>query len=520
MSSGSLSDDDFAGSSDIEDDYYGSDDEGSEMDFEQTEDIGFSDLTDEKERKKAYEVDFKVVPLPDIISAQANASNHVAGILDLSTEQAAALLRSFKWNKERLIERYMENPQEILDQAGVVLDSDKITITERPTGFLCEICYDDSPVGGALGLSCGHVFCHGCYEQYLTQKINEEGECRRILCPESGCSVLVDEANIKRIISPSTLTKYRRLQDKAYIADLDNLRWCPAPNCENAVECRLAHHNFDTVVPTVSCACGHDFCFGCGLDNHQPASCGLVKMWQKKCADDSETANWISANTKECGKCQSTIEKNGGCNHMTCRKCKYEFCWVCMGPWSEHGSSWYNCNRFEENSSSDARDQQAKSRASLERYLHYYNRFANHEQSAKLDRDLYMKTEKKMEEMQRTSELSWIEVQFLKKAVDVLTSCRMTLRWTYAFAYYLIKDNITELFEDNQRDLEVAVEALSELLEKPIEKEKIAELRQQVLNKTVYVASRREVVLDDTAKGLVEGRWKYFCEVPSIIVGK
>lgn len=34
----------------------------------------------------------------------------------------------------------------------------------------------------------------------------------------------------------------------------------------------------------------------------------------KKCADDSETSNWISANTKECPKCHSTIEKNGGCN--------------------------------------------------------------------------------------------------------------------------------------------------------------------------------------------------------------
>lgn len=55
---------------------------------------------------------------------------------------------------------------------------------------------------------------------------------------------------------------------------------------------------------------------------------------------------------------------------MTCRKCQYEFCWVCMGPWSEHGSNYYNCNRFEESSSTDARDQQAKSRAALERYLH------------------------------------------------------------------------------------------------------------------------------------------------------
>jgi len=118
-----------------------------------------------------------------------------------------------------------------------------------------------------------------------------------------------------------------------------------------------------------------------------------------------------------------------------------------------------------------------------------------------------------MEEMQRTSDLSWIEVQFLKKAVDVLTSCRMTLRWTYAFAFYLMRNNMTELFEDNQRDLEVAVEALSELLEKPIEREKIAELRQQVLDKTVYVGSRREVVLEDTAKGLAEGRWEFSSNV-------
>jgi ariadne-1 len=40
---------------------------------------------------------------------------------------------------------------------------------------------------------------------------------------------------------------------------------------------------------------------------------------------------------------------------------------MCMGLWSEHGTSWYNCNRFEEKSGHDARSAQAKSRASLER---------------------------------------------------------------------------------------------------------------------------------------------------------
>ena len=50
--------------------------------------------------------------------------------------------------------------------------------------------------------------------------------------------------------------------------------------------------------------------------------CHLIKKWIKKCDDDSETSNWISANTKECPKCGATIEKDGGCNHMVriCRR--------------------------------------------------------------------------------------------------------------------------------------------------------------------------------------------------------
>ena len=64
-----------------------------------------------------------------------------------------------------------------------------------------------------------------------------------------------------------------------------------------------------------------------------------MKKWDQKCKDDSETANWLNANTKDCiaypspcglvgslsssspctlagPKCHTAIEKNGGCNHM------------------------------------------------------------------------------------------------------------------------------------------------------------------------------------------------------------
>ena len=111
---------------------------------------------------------------------------------------------------------------------------------------------------------------------------------------------------------------------RTFVEDSNYLKWCPAPNCEYAVECKISAFNLKEIVPTVNCNCGHAFCFGCLLNDHQPCICPLVKLWMKKCADDSETSNWISANTKECSKCNSSIEKNGGCNHMSCKKCKHE----------------------------------------------------------------------------------------------------------------------------------------------------------------------------------------------------
>ena len=304
--------------------------------------------------------------------------------------------------------------------------------------------------------------------------------------------------------------RYQVLLMRTYVDDKENLKWCPGPDCENAVDCAVKKNELDRIVPSVTCYCKHRFCFGCTSNDHQPAPCSLVKQWLKKCEDDSETANWISANTKECPKCSSTIEKNGGCNHMTCRKCKHEFCWMCMGLWSEHGTSWYSCNRFEEKSGAEGRDQQAKSRASLERYLHYYNRYANHEQSAKLDKDLWLKTEKKMQQLQLSSSLSWIEVQFLDTASATLQQCRQTLKWTYAFAFYLEGNNLAYVFEDNQADLEMAVENLSEMFEKGVNE--LASLKVPMLDKSSYCTKRRQILLNDTAEELKKGM------VPNFVV--
>ncbi|KAH9825448.1 E3 ubiquitin-protein ligase dbl4-like [Teratosphaeria destructans] len=292
-------------------------------------------------KRKAYEVDFKVYSPADIQGQQDCQVADVANLIEQPAEATAILLRYGRWNKERLIEQYMDNQEEVLDKAGLGQDiSRNPPRIEVIDGFSCEICCEDESGLESFAMNCGHRFCATCYRHYLFQKIKEEGEAARIKCPGDGCNKIIDAKSLDLLVTPDLGDRYHELLMRTYVDDKESLKWCPAPNCMYAVECGVKNRDLNRIVPTVHCDCKHSFCFGCGQPDHQPCPCSLVKKWLKKCEDDSETANWISANTKECPKCNSTIEKNGGCNHMTCRKCRHEFCWMCMGVWSEHGTSW------------------------------------------------------------------------------------------------------------------------------------------------------------------------------------
>ncbi|KAG9508821.1 E3 ubiquitin-protein ligase ARIH1 [Fragariocoptes setiger] len=462
------------------------------------------------------EFQYEVLTSDQIVEHMISCIKDVNTVVQLSPTITRILLNHFKWDRERLYERYYDGNKErlfkeahIVDPAKSIHDSESASRSRDKTTELCTICCIDHPRNKIYGLGCGHRFCRECWINYLTTKIMEEGQSGRIFCAAHNCDILVDDQTVMVLITDLKVKlRYQHLITNSFVECNKLLRWCPKPECSHAIKVQSLDFQ------PVKCVCGCIFCFLCGDDWHEPVKCDIIRKWKKKCDDDSETSHWIAANTKECPKCHVTIEKDGGCNHMICKNldCKTEFCWVCLGPWEQHGSSWFSCNKYDESEAKAARDAQERSRALLQRYLFYCRRYMNHMSSLKFENKLYDLVEEKMKEMQQHS-MSWIEVQFLTRAVDVLLQCRQTLMYTYVFAYYLDKNNQSMIFEDNQSDLESATETLSEYLERDITSDNLRDIKQKVQDKYRYCESRRRVLMEHSNFNM---SWSPLSVVPNV----
>ena len=183
------------------------------LDFDDDEpDLGFSQDKDIiKPTKKSYEVDFKVFGPTDIQAHQDEQIDAVSAILGLPSEASAILLRHLRWNKERLIEAYMERPEVLLETAGLGPDAAQPPRTQVIKGFVCGICCEDELAQETYALKCEHRYCVDCYRQYLAQKIKDEGEAARIQCPTSGCNRIVDSKSLDLLVAAELKNRYSLL---------------------------------------------------------------------------------------------------------------------------------------------------------------------------------------------------------------------------------------------------------------------------------------------------------------------
>mmetsp|Transcript_18362 Transcript_18362/g.45081 ORF Transcript_18362/g.45081 Transcript_18362/m.45081 type:complete len:493 (-) Transcript_18362:247-1725(-) len=424
-----------------------------------------------------------------------NVSN-VAGVTNFPQALCTALLRTFGWNEEKLISKFLDSGKKILEESTLSLFLQKPS-PPKIVPLECQICYDKVKLQDAYALGCGHWFCTQCWKLYLKDRLKSTGtQVSMSHCPMYKCFTRVPDSTFEKLLGKEDYEKYQDASLKGFVTQNKYLQFCQGARCERVIMAT------DTA-RTVRCFCGESFCFRCSEEAHDPVTCKQISVWNAKCAKESETAQWIISNTKKCPKCLVRIEKNQGCNHMTCQFCKHEFCWVCMGAWSEHGNhtgGFYKCNKYNPHQSKD----KDESKAELDRFLHYYQRYHNHNQARKFAKVQIDQSEKRMAELYSKcgESTQWQNVQFLRKATLQVLECRKVLKFTYVYGYYCTDSKERELFEFLQEDLEKATEKLSELSEKPLESLD----RQEVVDFTTFTRKFLSNLLNGLQKGLTTGK--------------
>ncbi|UJR20497.1 hypothetical protein I4U23_023625 [Adineta vaga] len=449
---------------------------------------------------------YTVLTSNEYVTLMMKYVDEVKDILQLSSSIVKLLLHHFKWNKQRLLEKFYEmDSNEFFQQAKIINPfSQTIVTSEESTAMnICLICCSDEEKQ-MFNLECKHTFCNDCWKNYLINQIVNQGLAETIVCPDSECEILVDEDTILKFLDNNEFVQhiYSKIILNSYVDNNPRARWCPGKNCDRIINSSSLTSAYNYAQLITCNHCQISFCFQCSQPWHDPIKCVLLLQWNKKLFDDSETIIWLKANTRSCPKCQINIEKNGGCNHMTCRSCSHEFCWLCFGDWNKHSE----CNRFNEPTRTDKVQEQYA--LALSRYLHYHDRFRAHEHSYELESKLYKKIQRKL--LRNKEQLSINDIQIINKAFKILLDCRQTLTYTYPFAYYLLKNNQSDVFEQNQADLERGCEELSELLEKDFFKENVLDnVRKKVSDKLIYCNAQKCALLKHVKDGYINSYWQY-----------
>lgn len=500
------------GDTESEGDYVGDDDEclGNDNYVGEDEDCGgYEDYVGDDEEvlahQEALDISHKVITKESLLAAQSEDLRKVVEFLAIRQRQARTLLIHYRWNVENLFCALAEKGTDpIFLEAGLPPPDAKsdVRVQGETSQFVrCGTCLEDVSTSAATRMDCGHAFCNDCWTRYFIIKI-KDGQSRRVTCMEHQCYAICDEDKVRELVGlkdPESVERYERFLLESYIEDNAKVKWCPStPHCGNAI--RLEGEPYCEI----ECICGQQFCFNCMAEPHSPCSCHMWALWDKKCKDESETVNWLTVHTKPCPKCHKSVEKNGGCNLVSCI-CGQAFCWLC-GAATGREHNWnsiegHSCGRFKDEKEKEA----ARAQRDLKRYIHYHSRWKGHMDSLKLEQKQQNDVKDKITKLEeihcQVKDYSWLTI-----GLQRLFRARRALSYSFAFAYFmfgndLFKDDISEeqnainqnLFEDQQQQLEETVERLSNLVkqvETPMElrtelkTENLQDIRLQVINLT------------------------------------
>ncbi|KAG5530866.1 hypothetical protein RHGRI_025727 [Rhododendron griersonianum] len=226
-----------------------------------------------------------------------------------------------------------------------------------------------------------------------------------------------------------------------------------------------------------SAACGHPFCDECwraymSTSINGGSGCLMLRCPEPSCGaaiGQDMIDRLVSEEDKERYAhylLRSYIEDNPKTKWCPGPGCEFEFCWLCLGAYSGHGQ----CNRYKATDEAERKREMAK--MSIQRYTHYYERWATNESSRQKAlaglHEMQTVNLKKLSDKQSQPET---QLKFMTEAWLQIVECRRVLKWTYAYGYYLPEPELAkrQFFEYLQGEAEAGLERLHLCAEKDVQ---------------------------------------------------
>eukprot|EP01017_Pseudomicrothorax_dubius_P024137 TRINITY_DN25692_c0_g1_i1.p1 TRINITY_DN25692_c0_g1~~TRINITY_DN25692_c0_g1_i1.p1 ORF type:complete len:247 (+),score=22.13 TRINITY_DN25692_c0_g1_i1:50-742(+) len=178
----------------------------------------------------------------------------------------------------------------------------------------CPVCMSEMGQTGYQLWVCKHSFCLDCAKSLVQEGLTDYSKIP-VKCPM--CDVEISLFDIRRLLSADDSHRFNMAAKSLYIRNNSHFYFeCLTPNCEGlgvlsnlTYECSL---------------CSQTWCTRCKVD-HKGFTCEQYEHLKK---DDNSLLEYLkSSSAKRCPHCNMVIEKNGGCNHVTCRNCNKHICW-------------------------------------------------------------------------------------------------------------------------------------------------------------------------------------------------
>ncbi|KAK5696571.1 hypothetical protein LTR97_007874 [Elasticomyces elasticus] len=172
--------------------------------------------------------------------------------------------------------------------------------------------------------------CNGCWQQHIRTAIDNSTD-QVVHCQE--CDVALNDVGIKTL---ATAEDYQRYHDKlsvSFIKQDPDYRECASADCSYGY---ILAKGDGTIFHCQLCDSG--YCVDCEAPWHVGKTCeqhqDSITSKKRKEKGNAASEKKIKDTTKPCPSCKTAIEKNRGCQHMTCLNCSHQFCWVCFSPYT------------------------------------------------------------------------------------------------------------------------------------------------------------------------------------------